>query len=80
MAKVKNISTQGDLDVPVLNRVIAYGETVEVPDDIAASMLEQVGVWTSGDDSKAGAKSSTSTPASDSVADSTTTDPANAEK
>lgn len=77
MAKVKNISTQGDLDVPVLNRVIAYGETVEVPDEIAASMLEQTDVWASGDGSKAGGKSSA--PATDSVADSTT-DPANAEK
>jgi hypothetical protein len=80
MAKIKNISSQGDLDVPVLNRVIAFGEVVDVPDDIAANMLEQLDVWASGDDSKAGAKSSNSTPASDPVADSSTTDPATAEK
>lgn len=37
MSKVRNISG-GDLDVPLLDRVVADGETVEVPDFQADGM------------------------------------------
>jgi len=47
--KVKNVSSQGDLEVPALgNRVVKAGETVEVPDEVGTSLLRQVDVWVPG--------------------------------
>lgn len=41
MPKIKNISPCGDLDVPLLRRVIETGETVEVTKDQAERLLAQ---------------------------------------
>jgi hypothetical protein len=41
MPKIKNISPCGDLDVPLLRRVIEAGETVEVTKDQAERLLSQ---------------------------------------
>jgi hypothetical protein len=57
VAKVKNVSPFGDLYVPALGIEIKSGETVEVPDELAANMLEQPFNWSAGDSTK-----TTSTP------------------
>ena len=54
--KIKNVSTQGDLDVPILNRTIAAGEIFDVPADIGAALLEQPDVWASVTDAKEATK------------------------
>lgn len=41
MPKIKNVSPFGDLDVPLLGRVVAAGETVEVTDEQAEALLQQ---------------------------------------
>lgn len=41
MPKIKNVSPFGDLDVPLLGRVIASGETVDVTDEQAETLLQQ---------------------------------------
>lgn len=41
MPKIKNVSPFGDLDVPLLGRVIAAGESVEVTDEQAEVLLQQ---------------------------------------
>jgi len=64
MAKIKNVSPLGDLYVPSLGIEVAFGETTDVPDDAAASLLDQPFNWASGD-----SKTKTSAP----VADDTTT-------
>ena len=46
MAKFKNVSPFGDLEVPVLGRVISAGEVFEVPADLAAGFAEQSNNWT----------------------------------
>lgn len=52
MTKVKNVSSLGDLEVPALGRVVKAGETVEVPDQIGAALLEQPDVWVSPKETK----------------------------
>lgn len=52
MALIKNVSPFGDLEVPLLGMSILAGETVDVPDEIAQSMLEQPFHWASGDSKK----------------------------
>ena len=49
MAKVKNISPLGDVDVPALGLSVKAGETVEVAEDVAASLLEQTDNWAPAD-------------------------------
>ena len=49
MAMIKNVSPLGDLFVPSLGLEVAFGETVDVPDDAAASLLDQPFNWASGD-------------------------------
>lgn len=41
--RLKNVSPLGDLDFPLLRRVVAAGEEFEVPADVAEGLLEQVG-------------------------------------
>jgi hypothetical protein len=41
----KNISTGGDLDLPALDRVVAAGEIIDVPLDLAEQLAEQPDVW-----------------------------------
>ena len=48
MAKITNISPLGDLIIPALNNlVVKAGESVDVSDEAAASLLEQPGNWAS---------------------------------
>lgn len=41
MPKIKNVSPFGDLDIPLLGRVVSAGATVEVTDEQAAILLRQ---------------------------------------
>lgn len=41
--KLRNINPLGEVDVPVVGRVLAAGEEFDVPDEIGAALLEQVG-------------------------------------
>ena len=45
MAKLKNVSSQGDLDVPLLGRIVKAGEMFEVPADVAELLLAQSDIW-----------------------------------
>jgi hypothetical protein len=42
---VQNVSPLGDLDVPLLRRVVKAGEVVDVAVDQAAALLEQPSNW-----------------------------------
>jgi len=61
MAKVKNISPLGDVDVPALGLSVKAGATIEVSDEAAASLLEQTINWAPAD--KAAASITPATPA-----------------
>ena len=61
MAKIKNVCPLGDLYVPELGIEIKFGETVEVPDEMAARMLEAPFNWSSGDSKKTSPDPVTST-------------------
>jgi hypothetical protein len=41
MPKIKNVSPLGDLEIPLLGRVVEAGETVEVTDEEAETLLAQ---------------------------------------
>jgi hypothetical protein len=43
--KIRNISPYGDLDVPLLGRIVAAGEAVDVTDEAAAVLLDQTENW-----------------------------------
>lgn len=45
MPKIKNVSPFGDLDVPLLGRVVEHGHIVEVSDEQAAILLQQEANW-----------------------------------
>jgi hypothetical protein len=45
VAKVKNVSTQGDLELPLLGRIVKAGEVFEVPADVAELLVVQSNVW-----------------------------------
>lgn len=45
MPYIKNVSSQGDLDLPLLGRVIKFGETVEVTADQFEQLKSQPDVW-----------------------------------
>jgi hypothetical protein len=45
MTAIRNISPRGDLDVPLLRRVVAVGEVVDVDPAHAEILLEQVDNW-----------------------------------
>jgi hypothetical protein len=49
MAQIKNISPLGDVDVPALGLSVKAGETIEVADNAAASLLEQTDNWAPAD-------------------------------
>jgi len=51
MPKIKNVSPVGDLDVPLLRRIVHAGEVVDVTEEQAARLTEQ-DIWTevTGDD------------------------------
>ena len=41
MTIIKNVSPLGELDVPLLGRFLAFGEEIEVSDDVAERLLPQ---------------------------------------
>lgn len=43
--KIKNVSRFGDLDVPLLGRVVTHGEVVEVTAEQAELLLPQADNW-----------------------------------
>jgi len=43
--KIKNVSPLGDLDVPLLGRVVKSGEVVEVTKEQSTRLLAQGDVW-----------------------------------
>ena len=43
--KFKNVSPLGDLEVPVLGRVVKAGDTFDVPADLVESFAAQSDVW-----------------------------------
>ncbi len=45
MLKIKNVSPLGDLDVPLLGRVVKAGEVVEVTKEQSSKLLAQGDVW-----------------------------------
>ena len=47
--KIRNDSPLGDLDVPLLRRVVERGEVVDVSDEHAAILLAQE-IWSPADD------------------------------
>lgn len=49
MAKIRNDSPLGDLDVPLLRRVVKAGMVVDVSDDHAERLLPQE-IWSAADD------------------------------
>jgi hypothetical protein len=56
MATITNISPIGDLVIPALNNlVVKAGESAEVSDEAAASLLEQTSNWASAKDAKVAA-------------------------
>jgi hypothetical protein len=65
MAKIKNISSLGDLIIPALgNLVVKAGESADVSDEAAASLLAQPDNWEAADRA---ASSLTSTSPADSI-------------
>jgi hypothetical protein len=45
MAKFKNVSPYGDLELPLLGRLVAAGETFEVDDEQAQALAGQDDNW-----------------------------------
>jgi len=45
MVKLQNVSPFGDLDVPVLGRVISAGEVFDVPVNLAEGFADQPSNW-----------------------------------
>ena len=43
MATLRNINPLGAVDVPLLGRTLAAGETFDVPADVAEVLLDQAG-------------------------------------
>lgn len=72
MAKITNVSPIGDLDVPLLGRIVHAGETVEVTDDQAATLAAQASNWQTVDDTPA-ATAAVETPAASDAAGSSST-------
>lgn len=53
MAKIQNISSLGDLDIPSLGLSVKAGECIEVNDEAGASLLEQTINWAPADQAAA---------------------------
>lgn len=43
--RIRNTNPLGDVEVVALQRVVDRGEVIDVPDDVAALLLDQVGNW-----------------------------------
>lgn len=77
MAKITNVSPVGDLDVPLLGRIVHAGETVEVTDDQAATLAAQASNWQAVTDSQgdSGGPTTAAPEAAPSASDSSTETP-----
>lgn len=40
---LRNVNPIGDVDLPIVGRVVTAGEVFTVPDDIGTALLDQVG-------------------------------------
>lgn len=50
MAKIKNVSPLGDVDIPALGLSVKAGATIDIANaEIAASLLEQTENWVAAD-------------------------------
>lgn len=49
MPQIRNVSPLGEVEIPLLGRVVGAGEVVEVTDEQAAVLLEQVGNYEQAD-------------------------------
>lgn len=45
MTLIKNVNSSGARELPDLDLLVEYGETVDVPDDLAKSLAEQPANW-----------------------------------
>jgi hypothetical protein len=52
MPFVKNVSSQGDLELPILGRIVSAGETVEVTSAQFDQLKDQPDVWATVKESK----------------------------
>lgn len=53
MPFIRNINPVGDVEVPLLRRIVARGESVEVTDQQAEHLLEQTENWSPADQAEA---------------------------
>ena len=58
---IQNVNPMGDVEVPALGKVVKAKEIVEVPDEIATGLLEQVGNWVAASAKKSGSDTPTVT-------------------
>lgn len=49
MPRIRNVNPLGEVEVPLLGRVLGAGEVVEVTDEQAAVLLAQVGNYEQAD-------------------------------
>lgn len=63
MPFVRNINPIGDVEVPLLRRVVARRESVEVSDEQAERLLEQAENWAPADQAEAPAEPAPAEPA-----------------
>lgn len=45
MATLKNISPLGDLEVPILGRIVKADESVEISDELVDGFKDQIAIW-----------------------------------
>ena len=62
MAKVKNVSSVGDMDVPSLGIQVKAGATVDISDEAAALLLDQPDNWAAADQAALKATPTQATP------------------
>ena len=72
MSKIKNVSPIGDLVIPALgNLVVKAGESVDVSDEAAASLLEQSENWVADSSAPVSAPTPAPAPSTPATADAT---------
>ena len=68
MAKIKNVSTVGDLYVPSADLTVKAGATVDVSDELATNLLEQSANWAPADSAATNIAKTTNSAAPDAPA------------
>lgn len=46
---IRNINPLGEVEVPLLRRIVAAGEVIDVPDEVGAALLDQPMNWIAAD-------------------------------